>query len=90
MIWLKRKNKANLKDSFTTDVDIDNLLSSFGHIEDMDTLYKSLCSRCHPDRFVGNEIMQQKATDLFQRIQNCRFNYNALKEIEKEANEIVR
>ena len=69
---LFRRNRVK-----TTDEAI-NVVKSFS---DAKMLYKKLCSLCHPDRFLDDDL-KLKAQTIFQLVQDSRYNYEELKKLE--------
>ena len=72
---LKRLFRRNIVK--TTDEAI-NVVKSFS---DAKMLYKKLCSLCHPDRFLDDDL-KLKAQTIFQLVQDSRYNYEELKKLE--------
>ncbi len=63
-----------------------NMKGLFGNIkkmEELQVLYKELCSEAHPDRFVDSE-KQEIAKQMFQKIQENKYNYEELVNIKQE------
>lgn len=44
-------------------------------------LYDKLKVKCHPDRFVNDDLLMKKADDIFKEISDNKRNYNRLKEL---------
>lgn len=65
----------------TEDVDLKHVFGAMKERNEAECLYKDLCNRLHPDRFVGNTPKQEWANEQFKLVQNYRFNLNKLKEI---------
>lgn len=81
----KRSPIRELRESIKNEtVDYSALFSNIGHREDVEMLYKELCSASHPDRFVGNVKKQAIAQDTFKEIQTNRDNYSALIKIKSK------
>lgn len=49
-------------------------------------LYKSLCSKCHPDRFPNNPEKQRLAEEVFKEVVKNKYSYSNLMEIEERIN----
>lgn len=63
-----------------------NMHGLFSNIEKMGALqdlYIELCSEAHPDRFVDSE-KQEIAKQMFQKIQENKYNYEELVNIKQE------
>lgn len=80
---LKSKNKdleltdleiKQLKKSKNNKIDMDNLMDS---IHNSRNLYKELCKKCHPDRFI-NDPKQKIAEEIFQEVSKNERNYEKL------------
>ena len=46
-------------------------------------LYKSLCIKCHPDKFSQHPEKMQIAEEIFKGVARNKHNYSALLELEK-------
>lgn len=77
---LFRRNRVK-----TTDEAI-NVVKSFS---DAKMLYKKLCSLCHPDRFLDDEL-KLKAQNIFQQVQESKYNYDELKKLEKVVEDLYQ
>ena len=60
-----------------------NVVESFSKAK---ALYKILCKKCHPDRFVEEE-KKLIAENLFKRVQHNRYDYETLKCISDEVDQ---
>lgn len=70
------------KDTIEQEIDFDNIInSSFNSI----ALYDELKVKCHPDRFVANDKLNEVAGFLFQEITKNKTNYKRLTELKEEA-----
>jgi len=63
-------------------VDFSQVMNSAFHSKE---LYDTLKKRCHPDRFAGNPQMIAIATALFASIVENKYNYQALLDLKKRA-----
>ena len=72
--------KFTKKQDYTKDAV--NVVESFSKAK---ALYKEMCKRCHPDRFV-EEDKKIIAENLFKKIQNNRYDYDALQHLYNEIN----
>lgn len=89
IIKYKRKGKINydntientLLNSKTANVDMDNVMDSINKSRD---LYKQLSTKCHPDRFIDNDL-NYKANEIFQEITKNQRNYKKLLELKETA-----
>lgn len=70
------------KESKKENIDFDNIIHSSFHSKQF---YENLKIKCHPDRFVDDEVKNKTANLLFQEISKNRTNYQRLMELEKEA-----
>ena len=61
-----------------------NLMGSIKNMNQLESLSKELSATIHPDRFVGDVRMQEKAKELFQKVQASRYNYDALMVLKQE------
>lgn len=75
----KREQKREIlsKDN----IDYDNIIKSSFNSQ---SLYDSLKKKCHPDRFLEKE-KNAIATEIFARIVENKYNYQALQEIKDDA-----
>ena len=64
-----------------------NVVNSIFHSE---ALYDKLKVRCHPDRFVHDEELMNRAGDLFQEITENRRNLKKLEELKIIAEEELK
>lgn len=62
-------------------IDYDNIIKSSFNSQ---SLYDSLKKKCHPDRFLEKE-KNAIATEIFARIVENKYNYQALQEIKDDA-----
>jgi hypothetical protein len=88
IIIKKIKTKTNLdydeniiKESKNKDIDMGNLMNS---IHQSKSLYDKLKKKCHPDRFLDQEL-NKIADNLFQEITKNKRNYNKLLELKDTA-----
>lgn len=79
MMQKKREQKREIlsKDN----IDYDNIIKSSFNSQ---SLYDSLKKKCHPDRFLEKE-KNAIATEIFARIVENKYNYQALQEIKDDA-----
>lgn len=79
MLQKKREQKREIlsKDN----IDYDNIIKSSFNSQ---SLYDSLKKKCHPDRFLEKE-KNAIATEIFARIVENKYNYQALQEIKDDA-----
>lgn len=78
----KRQNKK-IHDSIISTIkseqcSFEGIFSSISHRKEIENLYKSLCKKCHPDKFAHNEKLKEIASNLFVEIQEARNNYDKL------------
>ena len=66
--------------SKNSEVNMDDLMNNINKSRD---LYKKISTKCHPDRFVENEL-NKKASELFQEITKNKRNYNRLVELKNQ------
>jgi hypothetical protein len=52
-------------------------------------LYDILIRKCHPDRFVGDELKQSIATELSSELTKNKHNHSSLEELKKRAEEML-
>lgn len=64
----------NIRKSKKSDIDMDNLMNS---IHNSRPLYKELCKKCHPDKFI-NDSKQEIAEEIFQEITKNERNFQKL------------
>lgn len=77
-----KKGHMRVKDQLKKDpIDLSNTINSAFNSK---PLYDKLKVKCHPDRF-ANTFLEDKANELFQEIQENKYNYNKLKELEEKA-----
>lgn len=69
--------------------DMSGLMESIKNINNIDALYKELCSLSHPDRFANDEDLQTQAYTLFKEVQANRYNYGKLVSLRKEIIETI-
>ena len=62
------------------------LFVSIANRDEIAGLYKKLCQVCHPDRFVGDQERQERATQLFKEVQKNQTSLAKLKELEEQIN----
>lgn len=74
-VRLKKKGRV-LADSV---VDYDNIISSSFNAK---CLYDALKGKCHPDKFADEE-MNAVATEIFQQLVNCKYDYKKLCELKE-------
>lgn len=60
------------------EIDMSNVIQSIFHSE---SLYDKLKVRCHPDRFVHDELLMSRADDLFKEISDNKRNLKKLQEL---------
>ena len=82
MVSITRK-KHNIKKKIISagNIDYDNIIKSSFNSQ---SLYDSLKKKCHPDRFLEKE-KNAIATEIFARIVENKYNYQALQEIKDDA-----
>lgn len=73
------ENTLNISKS--SNVDMDDLMNNINKSKD---LYKKLSTKCHPDRFIDEEL-NKKADSIFQEITKNQRNYNQLLAIKELA-----
>ena len=61
-----------------------NVVSSFSNAK---ILYKKLCRLSHPDRFLDPQL-KIEAQNLFQEVQEYKYNYAELKRLEADINNL--
>jgi hypothetical protein len=71
---LTDEETKHLNNSKNTKIDMDNLMDS---IHNSRNLYKELCAKCHPDRFI-NDPKQNIAEEIFQEISKNERNHKEL------------
>jgi hypothetical protein len=79
--YLSRSKKVNKQ----IDKDMNNVISS---VFLCNPIYDKLKIKCHPDRFI-DENKKQIAEKLFKELQECRFNYDKLLDVEVRINEFI-
>ena len=87
--FFNRKNKSSDIDSHSADsslsskeiekIDMNNIILSIFHAE---SLYNKLKIKCHPDRFIDNELLRIKAEDIFKEVTENKRNFNRLQELQ--------
>lgn len=87
-MWPFKKHKTKL-DLLAEQIkaeppDMSEVLDSIKNANNIDALYKELCSLSHPDRFVDDVNQQAKAHTLFKEVQTNRYNYRNLLDLRKE------
>jgi|APEBP8051072210_1049370.scaffolds.fasta_scaffold00951_10 hypothetical protein len=80
-VMLDSTTKELLNKSKNSNVDMDNLMNSINKSRE---LYKLLSTKCHPDRFLEENI-NKKASEIFQEISKNQRNYNRLLELKEIA-----
>lgn len=90
--FLKNKHRVSNTDSEFSDVglskekvekiDMDNIIQSMFHAE---RLYNILKTKCHPDRFVGDDLLINKADKIFKDIAENKRNFKKLQELKIQA-----
>lgn len=83
---LEKKIRESLQD---TEVDYSSLFSNINNRAKIEPLYKELCSKAHPDRFVGNADKQEKALEIFKEIQASRNDLNQLLILKDKINTLI-
>lgn len=84
-IFAKRKEIERLKGKvLNEEMDLDALFMKIKSVNEANALFKELCIKTHPDRYVGNHQKHQRAECLFKEVQSNKLNYRALLEIEKK------
>lgn len=63
------------------DINLSQVFNAMNERQEAENLYKDLCIRLHPDKFVGDRTKQDWANEKFRLLQECRFNLKKLKEI---------
>ena len=76
----------NIKNKWSTKNDVKNAVNVVESFSKAKVLYKTLCKKCHPDRFVDAE-KKLIAENLFKRVQHNRYDYEALKCISDEVDQ---
>ena len=76
----------NIKNKWSTKNDVKNAVNVVESFSKAKVLYKTLCKKCHPDRFVEEE-KKLIAENLFKRVQHNRYDYEALKCISDEVDQ---
>ncbi len=82
----KRRNKdqKRLIDEIKKEsISMEGLLGNIQKMDELQVLYKELCSEAHPDRFMDSE-KQEIAKQMFQKIQANKYNYEELVSIKQE------
>lgn len=74
--------KNKLKEARNAEVDMDNLMNSINQSKE---LYKQLSRKCHPDLFVNDDNLKNKADILFQKISESKRDYKRLNELKIQA-----
>lgn len=87
MGWFRRKKSDAEKVSELIKKEspkIDELFSNIASRDEANKLFHSLAIRLHPDQFIpqGDEQRIKRATELFAKVQACKTDLKALKEIE--------
>ena len=84
--YLSGKGKTDRfkADALKEDVDFDNVINSSFNAR---ALYDELKVKCHPDRFVGDEVKSMVARELILNISKNRNNAKRLLELKSEARE---
>lgn len=80
----KQVSDALIDEIKSESLDMGNLFSSLGNMNQLGTLCKELSAMSHPDRFVGDASKQEKAKVLFQKVQAKKYNYDALLKLKQE------
>lgn len=63
-------------------VDFDHVMDNAFHSKE---LYDRLKTRCHPDRFVGDPLLVEKATRIFASLVKNKYNRQELLKLKKQA-----
>ena len=63
-------------------VDMNNIIQSIFQAE---SLYDKLKIKCHPDRFVNDELLMHKAENLYKEITENKRNFSKLQELQQIA-----
>jgi hypothetical protein len=76
-------DSANLSGGFSgkkeEEIDMNNIIQSIFHA---DSLYNKLKIKCHPDRFVHDIKLMEKADDLFKEITENKRDFKKLRELQ--------
>ena len=85
MLSSKKSNdfKKKKQDILSKDVDFNNLITSAFESKE---LFNKLKKKCHPDIFIGNDILVEKANVIFQDLSKNKNNFKELKAIEIKIN----
>ena len=83
IMWFFKKKKETEQDMQVKRIkaeqlDMQGLFSNINKRAEIEALYKELCKLCHPDKFEYDSESQNIAKELFEKVQNCRNNYNSL------------
>ena len=78
-----KKLKQKLKGR--NEIDLQDTLVNIGNMDKAIELYNELKKKCHPDRFVGDDLKTEMADKLFQEITKNKNNYKKLEELKKQA-----
>ena len=91
VIYLKKKKpqlsveelaqRKTIKDAKGADINMTDLIES---INKSKALYKQLSAKCHPDRFIAEDI-KEKANALIQEITENKNNYAVLQQLKNRA-----
>ena len=85
-MWFFKKKKETEQDMLVQrikaeQVNLQGLFSNISNRAEVETLYKELSKRSHPDKFENDLEKQEIAKELFAKVQNNRNNYNQLMEL---------
>lgn len=75
--------QARLRDKLRSQpVDFDHVMDNAFHSKE---LYDQLKTRCHPDRFVGDPLLVEKATRIFASLVKNKYNRQELLKLKEQA-----
>jgi hypothetical protein len=75
--------KKEKQDILSKEVDFNNIMTSAFESK---ALFNKLKKKCHPDLFIGNDILVEKANKIFQDLSENKNDFKELKAIEIKIN----
>ena len=82
-MWFFKRRKETEQDILIKRIkeeslNLQGLFSNIQNRTEAEALYKELCKQCHPDKFEKYPEKQVIAKELFDKVQNAKYNYNSL------------
>lgn len=93
-MWFFNKKKSEVQSLIdeikNENFDMQSLFSNISNRTNCEALYKHLAKQIHPDKFERRAEKQQKAHNLFSKLQAHRNEYSYMQKLEEEINQFIK